>query len=312
MGLRFNPPPEWPLPAGFVPPAGWQPDPTWRPAPLGWQLWLNDDTVADGTLGVGTVGDGIISGPTVAAAPTGAGAYPTGAYPPGAAPTGAYPAAAYPHQVYQQFVVPQGRGVNGFAVAGFVFSLIGGVLLSAIFSAVGLVQVRRSGQRGKGLAVAGLVLTAVWIVIIGAVIAISAASSVHRSAGGTITGSGKTDILSLRVGDCFQNPTVGQATVKVGQVTAVPCTTPHNAQVFAQFNATDATYPGAQALSAEAVKGCRARVATGVDKSKITATMTLHFVYPQASAWTEGKRTIRCLVVDSTKDLTSSLLPAGH
>jgi hypothetical protein len=37
---RFNPPPNWPLPKGFVPPAGWQPDPAWGPAPQGWPLWL--------------------------------------------------------------------------------------------------------------------------------------------------------------------------------------------------------------------------------------------------------------------------------
>jgi hypothetical protein len=37
---RFNPPPNWPLPKGFVPPAGWQPDPAWGPEPQGWPLWL--------------------------------------------------------------------------------------------------------------------------------------------------------------------------------------------------------------------------------------------------------------------------------
>lgn len=40
-GLRFNPPPGWPVPAkGWVPPSNWQPDPSWPPPPPGWPLWI--------------------------------------------------------------------------------------------------------------------------------------------------------------------------------------------------------------------------------------------------------------------------------
>lgn len=43
MGLRFNPPPNWPQPpAGWIPPKEWQPDPAWGPAPEGWSLWIED------------------------------------------------------------------------------------------------------------------------------------------------------------------------------------------------------------------------------------------------------------------------------
>jgi hypothetical protein len=42
--LRFNPPPDWPLPpVGWTPQPGWQPDPSWPPMPAGWQLWIQDD-----------------------------------------------------------------------------------------------------------------------------------------------------------------------------------------------------------------------------------------------------------------------------
>jgi hypothetical protein len=47
MGMRFNPPPNWPaLPPRWTPPPGWQPDPGWPPAPPGWSLWLAEDTPA--------------------------------------------------------------------------------------------------------------------------------------------------------------------------------------------------------------------------------------------------------------------------
>lgn len=45
MTPRFNPPPNWPQPPeGWTPPPGWQPDPNWEPAPVGWRVWLPENT----------------------------------------------------------------------------------------------------------------------------------------------------------------------------------------------------------------------------------------------------------------------------
>lgn len=43
MGLKFNPPPGWPLPYDFEPWPGWEPEPFWPPAPPGWPLWIGSD-----------------------------------------------------------------------------------------------------------------------------------------------------------------------------------------------------------------------------------------------------------------------------
>lgn len=41
--MRFNPPPEWPVPQdGWQPPPDWMPDPSWPPPPPGWQFWVAD------------------------------------------------------------------------------------------------------------------------------------------------------------------------------------------------------------------------------------------------------------------------------
>ena len=53
-------------------------------------------------------------------------------------------------------------GWSGFAIAGFVLSLLGlwgvGSVLGIIFSVMGRNRARRTGQRGEGLAVAGIVI----------------------------------------------------------------------------------------------------------------------------------------------------------
>lgn len=45
--IRFNPPPNWPVPPpGWTPPPGWAPHPAWPPPPAGWQLWIADSGYA--------------------------------------------------------------------------------------------------------------------------------------------------------------------------------------------------------------------------------------------------------------------------
>jgi Domain of unknown function (DUF4190)/Septum formation len=275
VALRFNPPPGWPVPPGFAPPQGWQPDPSWPPVPPEWPLWIADDAPS---------GYGLPTAPPVA-----------------------------PYQAYSYGGPPQQTGTtNGMAITSFILGLIGVTLLSIIFGIIGLVQIRRRGQRGKGFAIAGLVLSGLWIVILVAValgggISVNAHVGTGGTSSGPITSTKKVNIFSLTVGDCFQNPPASQSVLGVTEVTATPCTVAHNAQVFAQFNATNASYPGASALITEAKAGCQTRT-SALDRSQLTKTMTLHFLYPEKGSWAEGRRSITCLVVDSTKDLTSSLL----
>lgn len=120
--------------------------------------------------------------------------------------------------------------------------------------------------------------------------------------------SGHLSVFSLRAGDCFQNPSGSQPTSGLTQVTAVPCVNPHNAQVIAQLPVPGSAYPGQAAFSAQAMPGCKASTTAVVDRSKLTATMNLIWIYPEPQAWADGHRTISCLIVDSSEDLTSSLL----
>jgi len=295
MGLRFNPPPGWPPPpAGFVPPPGWQPDPSWPPPPPGWQLWVPDDTVPTPAPMPPVPPP---AGPMPPAGmPDQAGQVPYGpppAYPAGQAPFGAPSPAERPR-------------TSGFAIASLVFGIIGGILLSVIFGIVALTKMRNNPQlRGKGMAIAGLILSGVWLVIVIAAIAISAGTSSQRSASGPATQPGVTSVYSLRTGDCLQNP---GARLGITSIKLVPCDQPHNAQVFAVFPVPGSGYPGAVALQHRAAAGCHARIAGSINRSLITNSMTLQYLYPESQSWAIGHRSITCLVVDSSNMTTSVLL----
>ncbi len=59
---------------------------------------------------------------------------------------------------------PGPRPYDGFAIAGFVLSFVGAVVLSVIFGILGLVRTKGGRARGRGLAVASLVISALWFV----------------------------------------------------------------------------------------------------------------------------------------------------
>ena len=500
MGLRFNPPPGWPLPDGFAPPPGWQPDPSWPPAPPGWSLWLSDDAAGKtqivaspvqspryidqgfraqehqdrgsqdrGSQDLGSQDRGYQDGGYQDQGYQGggyqesgyqAGGYQGSGYPDqgyqgsgypdqggasqgGASQGGAgqggagqgganqgggyqgteYQGSGYPDQGYQGSGYPdqgyqrqeyagqypdqgqpqyqgqqyqgqagqagqqdeagqqgqgyqgyqgtrtrgtrtrdqdqgqqyqgqdyqgyQGQGpgqgyqdqpgqgyqdqanqgqayhpyqaytygqqppkqtINGLAITSFILGLIGGTILSLIFGIVGLVQIRKRGQRGRGFAIAGMILAVIWIGVAVALVLNGTLSFNKQPSTTGVTKPGRINIFALRVGDCFQNPPPSQSALGVTDVSVVPCTTAHNAQVFAQFDATNHSYPGSAALIKEAQTGCQSRISANVNRSKITSTMTLRFLYPEPQSWTNGRRLITCLIVDSSKDLRSTVL----
>jgi Domain of unknown function (DUF4190)/Septum formation len=196
---------------------------------------------------------------------------------------------------------------SGWAISSFILGLLGVFVLGAIFGVVALRRINRLGQRGRGLAIAGLVLSALWLVIIVVVIAVSNIGNATRSpATGAITHGGSLSVFSLAVGDCFNNP---PGATSLTSVTAIPCTQAHNAQIYAKFNLSGSmvSYPGDTTLTRDATNGCNARIGN-LDKSKITDSMTIRFLFPQEDSWIAGQRTVTCMVANSAENLTSSVL----
>ena len=247
---------------------------------------------------------------------------------------------------------PKGR-TDGYAVASLLLGVLGitviGAILSIIFGILALRRVRRTGQPGRGLAITGLAFSAIWL-LIGAFFLVgnhkgpaqpsasggpSSASGAHSSSASgdnskptakpsssanqpsssASPGSLSTNVFALRPGQCFQNPPASQTELGVTYVTVVPCTKPHNAQAFVQFAVKGTSWPGADAVKRQADGGCHDRIDGNVEASKIKSSMSLRYLYPLESSWASGHRTITCLIVNSTPDLTASLLkahPTGH
>lgn len=209
---------------------------------------------------------------------------------------GQQPPAQYP---------PPRQGTNGFAIASLIFGVLGGVLLSVIFGVVALSQIRRRGQGGKGLAIAGLSLSGVWVVGIAAIVLVAALTS----------GNDPNDPASLADGDDVkvQQLTTGQClngleeSSAIRNLPVVPCTQPHEGEVFAVFELTDGDYPGDAEVARLAEDGCVDRLESSVPKAADDPNLEIYFLHPTRSSWRLGDQGVTCVAMSSTGKVTGSI-----
>jgi Septum formation len=112
----------------------------------------------------------------------------------------------------------------------------------------------------------------------------------------------KSAVFSLKTGDCFDPQ--GQA------YTLIPCDSAHQAEVFATFPLSGTTWPGTTAVSAAASSGCATRIASYLNP-QLAISLASTYVYPDATAWQAGTRTVICEVRAASGDLTGSVRGAS-
>lgn len=200
---------------------------------------------------------------------------------------------------------PQRQGTNGFAVASLIFGIIGGVLLSVIFGFVALSQIKRRGQGGKGLAVAGLTLSGVWVagIVLAAVIG-AVASSTGNDPTASSSDTGDVNVQKLTPGQCL-NGLEESSTIR--NLPVVPCSQPHEGEVFAVFTLTDDDYPGDDEMAQKAEDGCGERLETHAPKAADDPDLVVYFLHPTRSSWRLGDKGVTCVATYSTGKVTGSI-----
>jgi hypothetical protein len=78
-----------------------------------------------------------------------------------------------------------------------------------------------------------------------------------------LAGCSQGNVFSLKVGDCFMHPPVGELT----DVEIVNCSNAHEQEVFATFDLSGSTWPGRDQVEELAEQGClgRFRSYVGID-----------------------------------------------
>lgn len=187
---------------------------------------------------------------------------------------------------------PKG-GTSGLAIAGFVLSLVGVLVISAVLCLVALNRVKTYNEKGRGLAIAGLVLSGLWIVVGLPLIAYAANRDADRDTSGQVTTAADVAPKKLRVGDCVARIAEG----KLKDVRVQPCSEPNGGRVFAVFELPSGKFPGLAAVQQTAEQGCADRWEAGDEQASTPS--DLWYFYPTMDSWRLADYGVTCLITPS-------------
>jgi hypothetical protein len=132
------------------------------------------------------------------------------------------------------------------------------------------------------------------VVIAGAVMAPASAA---RDVNGSIATEGVIDAFEIREGDCFndQRGTTPDEEIELERVAAVPCSVPHDNEVYAVVHLEEPSFPGPEEMAALAANLCFARFDAFVGKAYEESVLDIFNLYPSKESWTRrGDREVVC------------------
>jgi hypothetical protein len=196
--------------------------------------------------------------------------------------------------------------LDGYAITSLILGILGGVLLSVCFGIAALRRIGRGTRRGKGLAVTGLALSMVWVVVVVATIAYQDGRAPVHAPDGTVTRAGQVLLRDLQVGDCIEVP---RDLTGLTTTSDVPCSQPHNGQVFTVLQADATSFQGETRLQDGALTDCKRAVPSFLGSSQTL----LHVValFPNQRGWDLGDRGEICVLVDRQKEITGDIRSDG-
>lgn len=139
--------------------------------------------------------------------------------------------------------------------------------------------------------------TVVWFVILGLGLGwglITSLDDADRDGNGEIVTGGDLDVMTIQVGDCFDNPDV---TGVVYNLDAIPCSQPHDNEVFASVPLTGlwVGYPGQSVVEGYAYDQCTSSLFDDfVGTPYFDSALDVFILTPTEESWDQGDREVVC------------------
>lgn len=130
-----------------------------------------------------------------------------------------------------------------------------------------------------------------------------------RDDSGAIVSEGSVGAFQMRVGDCFDDGNVfASEDNQVDSVPGVPCSKPHDNEVYAIFDVTMTSFPG-DSMGDLAHEACLERFEAFVGKDYESSSLDVASLYPTEESWNhQNDREVICAVYDvDANKLTGSV-----
>jgi hypothetical protein len=147
------------------------------------------------------------------------------------------------------------------------------------------------------------------IAIVAAAVGITSAAT--RNADGVITGAGTVDAFEAQVGDCFDDGAF--ESTEVSELPGIPCTEPHDNEVYAAFDLSGDKWLGDDRVQELAYQGCLDRFQQAIGKSYEESVYDFTPIYPSEGSWSRvNDREVLCVGYHMEfEKLTGSIIGSG-
>ena len=123
-----------------------------------------------------------------------------------------------------------------------------------------------------------------------------------RDDDGEVVEGGEVGAFRLKVGDCLAAEAVGE----VESVPVVPCSEPHDSELFHSFMMPDGAYPGDAAVVEQAEMGCVGAFDAFIGLAYADSAWDITYVFPSEATWNGiGDREVLCGVFPLTDEDTT-------
>lgn len=118
----------------------------------------------------------------------------------------------------------------------------------------------------------------------------------RRGRDGTIIGEGNIDAFNMQLGDCFNDESDSD---EVTSLPGVPCSEPHDNEVFAIFDLMFSEFPGQDKVSDLAFDKCLGYFQNFVGRDYESSSLDVFPITPTLSSWQQNNdKEVVCALYD--------------
>lgn len=143
-----------------------------------------------------------------------------------------------------------------------------------------------------------------WVPALAIVLIVGYLTTARRNDQGALETGGNVSVDELRTGDCFNS---GEETA-ISDVAGVPCSEPHEYQVFAVATHDEPSFPTDASMDGIFEEECVPPFETFVGTSYAESALYGNMITPSEESWADGDRVFVCVLYDpENASLTSSM-----
>ncbi|GAA3585758.1 septum formation family protein [Klugiella xanthotipulae] len=132
-----------------------------------------------------------------------------------------------------------------------------------------------------------------------------------RDEEGTVTEGGQADVFQIKVGDCFNDEGTSESE-EISDVPVVPCSEPHDNEIFFDFELTGDTFP-LVTLEDDILAKCGPAFKEFIGVDFNDSVIEMSYIAPTSQTWTQmDDRLVSCFVIDPDGQTTGSLKGAAR